>query len=255
MSNDQEKSKANDAADVFCAMVMAIPATFAIIATVFLRRDFGERYLRPLSAFTMATLLGLLTFFLYRHRGFPLAGPIPPFCLTVAFIIFAIFHLCAIDSRNKRGERCYSFYAGKPAGFWRKLPFLSNISDSNIFRFLEPLLVLGLGILLLPISIPLCFVFIISSCSMYVYAQLNYWRFQHRILDAIDAEIESEAFAIAVREAKSPVKSVSGFAMPYVHPNRVPRGWGGADASAQGPMLIKDPPAPTEPLPTPPQGE
>ncbi|HVT90657.1 MAG TPA: hypothetical protein VHD56_17510 [Tepidisphaeraceae bacterium] len=127
-----------------------------LTVTVFCRQEFGERYLNPvtllLGGFSLAGYLVLMR--LYAIYGWhSVEVPVPIFSwltwlfFALAYVALASSHLFAAVRRREMFPDEFSYSAGRPRAFFRRLPFMQD--EWEFERFYQPALCIGLGLLLL----------------------------------------------------------------------------------------------------------
>ena len=204
---------------------------FSVTLEVFLRTSFGERYFQSLGALTvlfMLMFLGSAISCAYAlsdtlavlsspadlaaaaaSQSTLLSGgagglgptiqatpptPVPPSRLYTIFpYLFAgvaVFHRIAAWLRARRGVRIHSYYSGTPHGFWwwLRLP----VSEGIVKRYGEPALCCGIGFALENIDPGLGLYVLWATIALFIKGQLEYMRAKSRVLDAQDAQLESE---------------------------------------------------------------
>lgn len=195
---------------VFLASIILRLSTVSL--EVFLHHGFGERYFRILDL-----ILGLLSLSL---AGYFVQVFVPDTVVQVAtfghiVLALGLIHLWLIQRRKKKGVIVHSRYWGDSLFifYWLRIP------HQTIQFLLEPLLCLVVGVLL-AVYTPYLLIgswIVIGAVSLGILCQIEMWKWNSRILDAIDHEIEARNFEAAVVERKSP-KETQGFFVP-VSPN------------------------------------
>lgn len=168
-----------------------VSGCFAVSVAVFIRKDFGERYLGWLNLFFGYTVmacfmsLSLLVAGLagpFFHLGLSGAGLMQLFWL--AFIGLSIYHRREIARKNKAGMKWHSMYLGTSI---LPLPFSREV----VYKFAEPGLVIMGGWLLSSIASLPGWWLMIAGASLFINNHLIYYKQRQAILDIRDAEIES----------------------------------------------------------------
>lgn len=177
---------------------------------VFLHRNFGERFFSPIEYIAGSIMLYLFIFlgrfvFYTRMSGILIFG--------CAALVMGAYHLYVIHDRKKKGIVQHSRYWGDSWPFFYELGY----SHQTIQFYIEPALCFAIGVLLaLPGSL-LGIWIIYGSIAWFFFCQLELRKWNNRILDAIDQEIEARNFQKAVMDRKAP-QETEGFFVP-VSPN------------------------------------
>ncbi|MCA9733712.1 hypothetical protein KC799_16370 [candidate division KSB1 bacterium] len=190
----------------------AVTGWVSVTVEVFLRFDFGERYLSWLRLYFAYCLIVWFVFFN------ALANNLGGWVGTVIglFVIASLVHRTMIFMRNRRQEKWHSY---SPGVGWLEIALgWLHLSHSVIYRFLEPLLVLVLGFIFMAIDGVLGTWFVIAAFSLGIQRQLAYYTERNAILDVIDSQIESEQIASVLMEDR-PVTETAGFTMMAVDKN------------------------------------
>lgn len=180
---------------------------FSQTVEVFLRHDFGERYFSFLGIFGSFVTYGILLFL-----GLTAAQTQGGFFLGAFFLIsfvMCLVHHWQIYQRNQKGIAWHSRYAGTP---WL-LEALPQASPYVVKRWIEPVLVIGLGFFFSIIEAPLGAWLIFAGLSLAAREQIAASRIRERVLDAIDADIEARQMRAAIIEQKKP-QQTEGFEFP-----------------------------------------
>ncbi len=211
---------------------------FSVALEVFLRKDFGERYLSIVRVLCASIVLSLAVLI---GQAVPLlAGDGPPDFLRGiaaainaavfqviwwAFLAMSAYHLWRIYRRNERGEQWYSrsfgishfsFLLGKtlPAlkigGVTLGGPFV--ISDWALYCLIEPLGLAVLGLVFREVGLRTVAVFILVGAVSLLLKNLTVYSFQRaRMLDIMDSQIEARFMLEALRG--SPKEQTQGFSV------------------------------------------
>jgi len=168
------------------SIVNLVCACLGLSVAVFIRKDFGERYLSWVNLFFGYTVVANFSFFgglitMFTHRG----GEQFMFFFWIAFILVSLWHKREIARKIKAGERWHSMYAGTSI-----LPL--PLSQENIYKFGEPAVVLGIGYLLWEVSGQVGLWLILSGLALFVNNHIIYHNQRQAILDVRDAEIEAK---------------------------------------------------------------
>mgnify|MGYP003628288186 CR=1 FL=1 len=160
--------------------------TWATSIEVFIRGGFGARYL-GLQAAAVLVLAPLWCMFKQVQNVDELG-------LWLFYYLMACFcHRQGIRAREKRGEVWHSYYNGFPV-LMKFLPWM-KCSEVTFKRTMEPLLIIGLGCLLIPNDEPLGLYIVIGGICMAFLA--NAWSVQNqtRLYDLNDAVIDQQGLA------------------------------------------------------------
>lgn len=179
----------------------------SITLEVFVRRDFGERYLtvgRVLVGylFIQAALslanLRLMALMSLSGAEAPEAPPAIHRWFVSSFLLLSLVHLLRIFLRNRAGIPWYSRAHG--VSWLQFLIPLSGyrLSDWVLYRFLEPGLCLMIAWFLLPLLLPdgsftrnwLIF----ASLGLFFHNNMTYNNMRNKYLDLVDGEIISRHF-------------------------------------------------------------
>ncbi len=180
----------------------------SVSVEVFIRYDFGERYLSVmrlfLAGFMMVTLFVLSSAFSATVTFGRTSGPVNLFYIFfIAYIVLAIIHRLKIWLRYQRRIPWHSFSFGTSRLSALNLPVIGH-DDWTLYRWYEPILCLVLGWILLRIDRNLGNWIIVSSIALFMKNQMVYFHQRSRILDLIDAQIEGTYYnAAAFGESKS----------------------------------------------------
>lgn len=177
---------------------------------VFLHRNFGERFFSPIEYIAGAVTLFLFTFF----------GKIFFFRYVFGLMFFGLaalgmgaYHLYVIRERRKAGIVQHSRSWGDSWPLFYEMGY----SHQTIQFYIEPGICFLVGFVLLLFS-PILGLWIMNgSLAWFFFCQLELRKWNNRILDAIDNEIEARNFQAAVIDRKAP-KETEGFFVP-VSPN------------------------------------
>ena len=180
--------------------------SFSISVEVFLRYDFGERYLKPLAA-----LLGFgWIYLIYIAYGEYHDGAQALLYFGYTFLAVCGLHIVWIQIRNQFGYRWHSKSTGVP---WAPLTWIAP-SQVTLFLLIEPGIVIGLALFAVARDQQLLGQYLIAAAVALVGKYLiQRAHFREKLLDAIDSQIESEVFAEALKGTPSPRKAL-GFIVP-----------------------------------------
>ncbi|MCB0376069.1 MAG: hypothetical protein KDD04_09145, partial [Sinomicrobium sp.] len=90
-----------------------------------------------------------------------------------------------------------------------------RISSAIVYRFLEPLLVFGIGFVSLGVDRAFGLWLMIAAFSLIIQRQIAHNNERSAVLDAIDGQIESE-YLSAVLVDEKPIRETAGFTMMAV---------------------------------------
>lgn len=191
------------------AIVMIVLGWWSVSLEVFLRRDFGERYMSFIRLFMGFMIMGL------SAGGFQLASLADsnPLSRAGGFLFFqfiyfgymvaAIVHLVRIQLRNRQGVRWYSMSFGVS---W--LSFLP-VKDWLLYRYIEPGLCFLVGLVISLVSGAAGTWVMIAAVALVIKNNIAYNQARAALLDSIDAEIAAQ-YLIAARQG-APKTETAGF--------------------------------------------
>lgn len=177
---------------------------------VFLHRNFGERFFSPIEF-----IAGSIALYSFMFLGRILFYPHVIGLMLFGFLATAMgaYHLYVIQERKKKGIVLHSRYWGDSWPFLYEL----GVSQQTIQFYIEPIFCFLVGLVLIGVT-PLLGAWIIyASIAWFFFCQLDLRKWNNRILDAIDQEIEARNFQAAVVARKGP-QETEGFFVP-VSPN------------------------------------
>jgi hypothetical protein len=215
---------------------------------LFLRKEFGERYLSLLRIWIAWMLLGTFTFF-YSLFAAMAGDPMAFFAYSgmtqsmwntgmsgllyhlfyYAFILLAIWHRYRIWKRGRDGQPWLSICFGVShlemipwQRLIEKIPYAGSfisryvtIDDYFLYRFLEPVLCLLLGRLIHPVDGFLGTFITISAVALFVKNAMVYNQMRGQMLDMMDAAISSSYLAEALKgRAKEQTAGFSVIPLP-----------------------------------------
>ena len=166
---------------------------------VFIRYDFGERYLGAIRII-MAALM-LLAIYILPSSFFFYVGTTPLFItFAILFVAMVVWHRLRMASRHKQGIKwhSYSFGVSLLGELLIRIPSIkfppTTKNDWILYRFVEPSFFFCLGIVLFPVDLLLGFWLMLASTCLFVKNQLAYYQEYDRILDIIDGQIEADLY-------------------------------------------------------------
>jgi len=189
--------------EMMLSVISLICGCFAVSVVVFVRKDFGERYLSWLNlsfGYTVVacfTFLGAMFAFLTRWGGQQLMT-----LFWLAFIAMSLYRRWEINRKNNAGVEWHSMYMGTSL---LPLPF----AEEKIYKFFEPALVFGAGHLLYALSGQVGAWLMISSVALFICNHIAYFNERRAMLDMRDAQIEAKYLSAAL--AGKPVTETGGF--------------------------------------------
>jgi len=198
------------------ALIKGMPEALCISLEIFIRRRFGERYLTwKIIASTFASVCLALSFLaVFYHIAKPdwpddaqqssAAAPL----WMLAFWLHCLWHKFVIWQRNRRGEQWFSYSPGDAFPLWRAM----GISEITTFRFAEPLatVLVALACAALGIGGSVSAWLLVSSVSLFVKRQLQYYTERRTVLDMIDSRARSERLRSAIGR-QSPHEQSDGY--------------------------------------------
>lgn len=193
---------------------------FTVPAEVFLRCNFGERYLtlpRMALGYLLIALYWNFTGLIggaFSRQSLALGGIGK--ALSAAYVLACLVHFGSVAVRKLKGVRCYSRYAGDSLLPWRRLPFYDAIGGQyNVQLYGEPLLLIALHFVLKPFVPQLGVFFLLCGVSLLVKGYAQHAAFRQRVLDTVDRQIEAEQLGKAVSEWKDPAGlATEGYVIP-----------------------------------------
>lgn len=229
-------SKGNEAYSEFrSAMNFAefVAGLFAKTITVFFRHDFGTRYFSWSNAVSSIFALLACTFVVI---GFLTGGSqdetsefekYPLIAFLIGFIIISLTHNILAWHYKKERAFWHSRYTGTshlesllPDRFRDKLnrdilPFFGVPLRYVVQRFVEPGITVSVGLFTaFVLNTPLGLWLTFSGLSLAAIEWLNATRYNRRITDAMDAQIEAQWIGEAITTTTPDANKTNGFVMP-----------------------------------------
>jgi hypothetical protein len=190
---------------------------FALPLELLTHHRFGDRYLGwfrvSLSFLSVsAVYMGITTIALLpslmnsnRSSAYLALGGI----FGIGFWILGLYHLLAIWLRNRSGMIWHSRSNGISLLRYLNIPQAVSLwgfritwaDDWSLMRFFEPLICLGVSLLLAQVFLPLGGTLIVASVALLLRSNLAYHQLRNRILDMADAQIEAQCFTAALNGA------------------------------------------------------
>jgi len=180
--------------------------SFSISVEVFLRYDFGERYLKPIAA-----LLGFgWIYLIYIAYGDYQDGAKALLYFGYTFLAVGALHIVWIQVRNQLGQKWHSKSSGVP---WAPLTWIAP-SRGSLFLLIEPGIVITVGLFAVASGQQLLGQYLlVAACALFGKCLIERSHHRQKLLDAIDSQIESEMFTEALKGKASPRKA-KGFVVP-----------------------------------------
>lgn len=167
---------------------------------VFIRRDFGERYLSWIRLYFAYGVMVGFTFisFFSQSRMF--------LNFFAAFVVLSLLHQLRIFIRNRKGIRWHSMSYG--------VSWLSFLPVNNwlLYRFIEPVLFFGIGVAVFTRFDRTTGAWVsIAAVALLVKNTMLYYQVRGRYLDMADGQIENDYFNESMNGA--PMRQTAGFQM------------------------------------------
>jgi hypothetical protein len=193
--------------------LLAAPRWFSISIEIFLRHNFGQRYLTWValitSFFGVVMTLWVIDVFLAQAKTTSLQYTARSDLVQELWLLFfwiaGIWHKATMLYHSFRGQQLYSFSPGESMPVWRFIP----ISEVVIFRFIEPLMVLLAGYFMFALTIDgmiATWLFISGTC-LFFKRQGQYYSEKNLIFDMIDSRARSERIRAALDTGEQPRKN------------------------------------------------
>jgi len=197
-TNNSSMSQRNASAE----WLTGLPALTLMVLT---RKDIGYRLLRPVRLLLVTAILAIVAILAMPDSNNPGPG---------ALLIFAVVVFASGMSQRIRGWRQldqnifdHSYYIGTSRLEW-VIPWPQfMLRHRRVARYVEPLVWVALGILLMPIMALLGFWLLLAGLCLRVYEDSIFRRERNRDLDIADSVIISQRHAQVVRsqEAAAPL--------------------------------------------------
>jgi hypothetical protein len=189
--------------EVLLSIIGLICGCFAVSVVVFVRKDFGERYLSWPNLFfgysVVANFMFLGSMFAVLARW---GGQQLMMLFWLAFIVASLYHRWEINRKIKAGVPWHSMYMGTSL---LPLPF----SEEKIYKFFEPALVFAAGYFLSPLSGQVGVWLMISAFALFICNHIVFYNERRAMLDIRDAGIEAKYYSAAV--SGKPASETAGF--------------------------------------------
>ena len=196
-------------------LVIVVLGWFSLSIEVFLRKDFGERYLSPIRFFLAWFAFSTLAFggqvvnlmgmaYGPREGGEVWKGLLSGLLFHVlywGFLIMSAWQFRRISKRNKRGERwhSWSFGVSRFSGLIGRKVGSFTIDDWALYRFIEPTAIFALAVLVGLVSVPAGSWLWLASVTLLLKNNYMYAQAHGRLLDLVDAQIEGQYLQAALR--------------------------------------------------------
>ncbi|MBI4879417.1 MAG: hypothetical protein HY812_07115 [Planctomycetes bacterium] len=189
------------------AVVEIAARMFSVTVEVFLRRNFGERYLSGPVLVGGALAVHLVTTAL---AGRPLLEPrgasLGAMLYLWAYASLCVGHKLVIWRRDRTGERWHSLSDGTSRRLFDHVPIAPRI----VQMYVEPALVAVVGLALLLADRVLGGYLLLASLAFLVKGQMTHRRRREAWLDYVDKTIEAEELHAALVEER-PARETRGF--------------------------------------------
>lgn len=190
MQEQQKSTSIFDDMKTSMNIVVFIARIFSVSVEVFLRRNFGARYVG-----TQAALAVPLMFFFSIF--FPHDDPRPLLWFLGAYLLMCFRARIEGLRRRRRGEdREHSYYNGWP----RLADAAAKPDERKIKRIVEPALLLAVGYLVWECTRPLGTFLMLAAGSLFLVSLLTEQYERVRAMDMNDAVIEQRQLAERFRE-------------------------------------------------------
>jgi len=180
---------------------------FASPLEVFIRREFGVRYLTWSFLFIGYATIEFWAF--VAPSMLELAPSLLMHVLGIVFLGFGVYHRIRITMKYWRGQEWYSYSFGISYLDYLALGFLKD--DWTLYRVTEPIIALLVGIGLWWIDPVLSLWITGTSLALMVKNNLLYEAHRHALLDRIDAHILAKHYNDAVQG--KPKQETAGFSV------------------------------------------
>lgn len=187
-------------------LVILIASFFSKTVEVFLRRDFGERYLRFEILFFTFVVLNFMT--LFSNTLNPITGMMSIsgglLIFSYAFLAVGVYHKIKIIMRSYEGEiDTHSYCFGRQWGIWKRIfpddGFFNKMFPLFNHRVTEPAFIFIIGLLAMAVDATLGRFIMFAGFCLMISMQLYYKMELTRFLDRNDARIVSQGDNSTVR--------------------------------------------------------
>ncbi|MCA9042355.1 MAG: hypothetical protein KDA65_18525 [Planctomycetaceae bacterium] len=193
MQQDSSRSDGIDhMGNLVIGLTFGVIRSFAVGVEVFLRRDFGARYLGT----NCGGVFLLILIFIAGSEGYPTW---PLFAYLILFTYYLFKHLIQASFRERRGiHHIHQFYHGFP----RLARWFPRLSEQSVKVYIEFPLMVSVASAIIPFA-PLLGLYLFGGafCSL---AQLAEWngRMNRRARQLHDSVMEQEEVARRFREMR-----------------------------------------------------
>lgn len=191
MSQPNHDSNGSDSSGQNSNVAMFLVRAWATSIEVFIRADFGTRYLGLQAA---AVFLLVPTYCGIKRTAD--AGMMSLY--LVNYLVLCCLHRQTIRRRTRRGVFFHSYYDGTPM-LWKLFPWCSEVPFK---RYVEPVLVMAIGVLLIPVSEPCGLYLLIGGVCMGLATGACCARQEVQLLDLNDSILDQQALAERLREMR-----------------------------------------------------
>lgn len=161
-------------------IVLAIHG-WALSMEVFLRREFGSRYIGAYGA--LVPIIILLQAMMWNGQDLR-----PLFLFCGVFLVFCGGARLDALRRARRGEVNHTYYSGRPL----LKTFFPWCSEATVKKFVEPLFVAAIGIFLTDWNPPLGIYVTFSSCALFMRVHSAEMWLRRRAAEMNDAVLEQQ---------------------------------------------------------------
>ena len=178
---------------------------FVMSVVVFLRKNFGERYLSVVNILFGMTAVGLFT----GLGNLLLSQGSSHLSYAIEFAYYgvvglSVYHRFVIYRKNKAGKLWHSWNPGE------SLIKLPGVSEETVARWVEPGVLFALSLVAEKMGdAPLRILLLIGSFSILVHEQVSYFMQRQQFLDMRDSMIESRNWSAVM--SGEPVEHTQGY--------------------------------------------
>lgn len=208
----------------FTDLAIILLGWLSVSVEVFLRRDFGERYLSNIRLMlatimllfigTGGTLIGLIRRSDDREASRMGGG----WVFVIFFLIYlglCLYHRWQIRSRNQQGIQWHSLSFGTS---W--LSGVTPWGDWTLYTVVEPLLTIVVGLVFTIMDMSAVGIWwLVAGVALFLKNQMVYTQYRDKILDLIDSRIEAGYFQESLNGA--PKQKTAGFSVVPFPPGQV----------------------------------
>ena len=204
---------------LFIGLATILLGWLSVSLEVFVRHEFGERYLSWLRLYFAWIMVASVGVFLPSIFGAP--NPLSFYIgygIYIAFILLALWHRLTIRRRRKRQEKpnppepLHSMCSGYSHLSW--IP----VKEWTLYLWVEPLFFIIISLLLWRFFGGLAGAWLLlSSVGMLIKNQMEYYNNRGQLLDMIDAQIEAKYFSAALANRGENKRETGGFVVADVY--------------------------------------